>query len=197
MLARGGLIGAAGVSAGFPSPWVAADVGAPGIAGTSSYDGGVFTLNATGNNIYSTADDFHFVYREWTGDGTLVARVSSLENTGNEPLAGVMFRATLDTGAIFAAMLKRVGFCTWRRRSTTDGSISGNTTGSLSTPRWVRVVRSGNTFSAWHSDDGASWTEQTPSVSISMASTVYVGLICTSNETDDVCTAVFDNVSIT
>jgi hypothetical protein len=59
----------------------------------------------------------------------------------------------------------------------------------------VRMVRSGSTFTAYSSTDGAAWTT-VGSVSISMASSVTVGLAVTSHADGTLATAVFDNVSV-
>ncbi|MGH9144009.1 MAG: PQQ-dependent sugar dehydrogenase, partial [Vicinamibacterales bacterium] len=47
-----------------PSPWVARDIGAPAIAGDSSFDPThkAFTITGAGADIWGAADQFHFVY---------------------------------------------------------------------------------------------------------------------------------------
>lgn len=197
MLARGGLIGAAGVSAtGLPSPWVAADVGTPGIAGTSSYAGGEFTLNATGNDLAGTSDAFHYVYQPWTGDGVIVARVVSVEDTGNTPMAGVMFRETLDANSRFACLVQRPANLSFRRRTSVGGTPTTSTSGADTAPTWVRVTRSGDEFTAHRSENGSDWSVIGGTITSVMVSSIYVGLLCSSNEIDDVCTSVIDNVSV-
>jgi hypothetical protein len=62
-------------------------------------------------------------------------------------------------------------------------------------PHWVKLVRSGNTFTAYESGDGTNWT-LVGSDTISMASTVYVGLAVTSHSTSASATCTFDSVSI-
>src|SRR5437868_4642245 len=61
-----------------PSPWASRDIGAPAIAGSSSYNAGTFTVNAGGTDIWGTADQFHFVYQQVTGDIEVIARVNSI-----------------------------------------------------------------------------------------------------------------------
>jgi regulation of enolase protein 1 (concanavalin A-like superfamily) len=75
------------------------------------------------------------------------------------------------------------------------GGTSLNATGSASAPpRWVRLVRSGNTITGYESADGSTWTAVT-SQTISMASTVYVGLAATSHTTTATTTAMITNVT--
>lgn len=199
MLAHGGLIGAAGVSdaSGLPDPWQATDIGSPGIAGTSGYADSTFTLEATGDDLGGTSDDFHFVYRAWSGNGVIVARVASLEDTGSTPMAGVMFRETLASDARFACIVQRPANLSFRRRTTVGGTPSTSTSASDTAPTWVRLTRSGTTFTADRSDDGVNWTAVGGGVSVAMGSDIYVGLVCSSNETSDICTATLDNVSVT
>jgi hypothetical protein len=51
------------------------------VAGSASYASGTFTLKGSGADIGGTADAFHYVYQPLTGDGEIVARVASLQNT--------------------------------------------------------------------------------------------------------------------
>ena len=72
---------------------------------------------------------------------------------------------------------------------------SVSTAGSASTaPHWVKLTRSGNTFTAYESSDGTSWT-QVGTDTIPMAQMVYVGLAVTSHTTSASATCTFDHVS--
>jgi hypothetical protein len=62
-------------------------------------------------------------------------------------------------------------------------------------PEWVRLERNGTTFTAWHSENGTSWT-QIGSVTISMGTSVYVGLAVTSHNDGVLTTATVDNVGL-
>jgi len=61
----------------------------------------------------------------------------------------------------------------------------------------VKVTRSGSTFSSYVSADGATWVQLGTSQTVTMGSSVYVGLAVTSGSTTATATATFDNVSIT
>jgi hypothetical protein len=60
----------------------------------------------------------------------------------------------------------------------------------------VRLVRSGNTITGYHSADGATWT-QLSSATISFPTEVLVGLAVTAANNAALNTAVFDNVRVT
>jgi fibronectin type 3 domain-containing protein/regulation of enolase protein 1 (concanavalin A-like superfamily) len=179
-----------------PYPWLTQDIGSVGLAGSAVFDSGVFTLDGAGADIQGTADAFRFTYVTTTGNFTIEARVTSLENTDPWAKAGVMIRASLAAGAAnaFVGITPGNG-ATWQSRSTTGGNTSFNNTGGLSEPYWVRLVRSGNTFTGYRSPDGTSWTQQ-GTVTLSGITTAYVGLALTSHNAATLCTATFDNVTV-
>ena len=144
-----------------PPPWQTQDIGAVGVAGSSLYSNGVFTVSGAGGDIQGTADAFRFDYMTVTGDCTIIARVASVQNIDAWSKAGVMIRAEPGANAANAFIAVTPGNgVTWQSRSTTGGGTSWNQTGGLSAPYWVKLVRSGNTiygipFARWHDLDAA------------------------------------------
>jgi regulation of enolase protein 1 (concanavalin A-like superfamily) len=182
---------------GLPTGWSHADVGAVPFAGDATYSSGTYTVTGSGADVWGTADAFHYAYTSITGDKTIIARVASVPGNVNAWVkAGVMIRESLTADSAHAFMLVSAskGVAFQRRLST--GSTSVNTAGSLSTaPRWVKLQRSGNLFSAYESADGVTWT-LVGTDTIPMATTVYVGLGVTSHTTAASATCTFDNVTI-
>jgi hypothetical protein len=86
-------------STGLPDPWQQWDVGTTGVQGGASYSNGVLTVSGSGADIWGSADAFHFVYSQIVGDGQIVARVTSTQNTNPYAKAGVMIRESLDASA--------------------------------------------------------------------------------------------------
>ncbi|MFO8006366.1 MAG: PA14 domain-containing protein, partial [Candidatus Brocadiia bacterium] len=184
-------------SGGLPTPWQNQDVGSPGAAGSAGYSAGTFTIEGDGNDIWGSSDNFHFVYQSLSGDGEIEARVASQENTNSWAKAGVMIRESLTGGSTHAMMVVTPGNGTaFQRRTSTGGSSSHTAGSSVSAPYWVRLTRSGDTFTGYESSDGSSWT-QVGSVTISMATDVYIGLPVTSHSDGVLCTAEIDNVTVT
>src|SRR3990170_274401 len=100
LLAFVGTVFASGASAqAVPSPWVAADIGTPALAGSATYASGVFTMRAAGTDIWGTSDQFRFVYQPITGDVDVIARVNSITNADAWSKAGVMIRSSLSPGS--------------------------------------------------------------------------------------------------
>lgn len=179
-----------------PSPWAAGDVGSPALPGGASASGGTFTVKGGGADVWGTSDQFQFVYQPITGNTQVVARVASLQAADAWSKAGVMIRGAL-TGSAAHAFMFASGSSGWafQRRQVTAGS-SYNTAGLAgAAPGWVRLVREGNLFSAYQSQDGTTWT-LVGTDTISMPATVYVGLAVTSHNTAATATATFSNVAI-
>jgi regulation of enolase protein 1 (concanavalin A-like superfamily) len=179
-----------------PAGWSSRDIGATVPAGGAFHSAGTFGVRGAGADIWGTADGFHFLYRAWTGDGDIVARVTGLEPTHAWAKAGVMFRESLTAGSRHAFMLVSAGKGTAFQRRTSTSGISTHTGGTAAgAPRWVRLVRRGQTVTAYESADGSSWAA-VGSDTVSMGATVYVGLAVTSHSDGRPAAATFDRVAI-
>jgi regulation of enolase protein 1 (concanavalin A-like superfamily) len=179
-----------------PAGWAHRDVGAVSAAGTASENGGAWSLTGSGADVWGRADEFHFAYRELSGDGSIVARVTWVQDTHAWAKAGVMMRASLEPGAAHAFMFATPGAngLAFQRRVAAGGSTThtGSTGGA---PVWLRLTRRGGTITASHSADGSSWTAA-GSETIPMSSTIFVGLALTSHADGVTGTAAFDAVAV-
>jgi YD repeat-containing protein len=192
-----------------PSPWLNQDIGGPSVPGASGYSTGALTVQGTGFGITSTSDQFQFLYQPLTGDGTIIARLVSLQNPTGNSRVGVMIRETLAANSAHALM----GFQGWpdsagnrelnvyTRPSTgaaTTASV-GTSGSSLTIPIWLKLTRQGSVLSGWYSTDGFSWTQNSSgwTATIPMASTVYIGIANGDDNNDVAKTAVFDSVTVT
>jgi hypothetical protein len=180
------------------SPWKGMDVGTLSARGGEGFANGTFTVAGAGADIWGQGDEFHFVYRQWTGNGEIVGRISGLEETEGWAKAGVMFRESLDPTArnalAFVTPRNGAGF---QRRATLNGGTEFTHGAPLArAPSWVKVVRKGNEFTAYHSVDGVRWMFGGSAI-IDIPENVYVGLAVTSHRDGTLCTATFDNVSVT
>src|SRR5207245_1203945 len=109
--------------------------------------------------------------------------------------AGVMNRRTQDPGAMheYAFYYSSSRYQTYR--TSTGGSSSYQGCGSVTLPYWVKLTRSGSSFTEYGSADGVNWV-QVCTQTITMATNVYIGLAVSSRSTSTLATATFDNVSI-
>ena len=160
-------------------------------------------MSASGADIWGMSDEFRYAYRNLSGDGTVVVKVDSLANTNAWAKAGVMIRESLEPGSKHAYVVATPGNGVsfgWRQ-FTADTSDSA-TVGGIEVPVWVKLTRSGDTFTAQYSTDGAVWEDFTDAdgvpvaTEISMASTVTAGLALTSHNAGATTTAEFSEIDI-
>ena len=70
-----------------------------GVSGSATHTNGTFTVTGGGLDIWGTADAFQYVSQPLAGDGSIVARVTTLQNTHVNAKAGVMMRGALTASA--------------------------------------------------------------------------------------------------
>jgi len=167
------------------------------VAGNASYANGTFTVAGAGQGTMITASDgFHFVYQPLAGDGTIVARVVSVQGSSAAQV-GIMVRETLSAGANHVYVFDYSSSILMTERTSTGTSSTYQSVGSGTPPNWMKLVRSGNVFSMYGSADGVNWVALGASQTVSMAQNVYVGLAVSNRTTSSLATATFDSVSLT
>ena len=182
---------------GLPTAWLRQDIGNVGIAGSSSFIDDTFTLQGSGSDIWGNEDAFSFVSQTLGGDCVITARLVSMSNTDYWAKAGLMMRESNAAGAKNVSLLvtPEQGGTRLQHRNSEGGSTSDHQLSASNAPMWLRIVRSGNTFTGWQSNDGETWTSS-HTVTLAMNSEVLVGLAVTSHNTGALNTAIFDNVSL-
>jgi hypothetical protein len=156
-----------------------------------------YTLTARGAGITGTSDQFHFAYQRLSGIGSITAKVVSLTNPSTATKAGVMIRETLDPGSALAMVIVQSSGMSFQDRPSTGAALATVATeDAITAPYWVRLTRSGNTFTGERSPNGQNW-EIMGSVDVLMQVDIYVGLCLTGGNANVTCTAEFSNVSTT
>lgn len=185
----------------FPMTWNTQDIGNPGSVGSAGGFGS-FEVIGGGAGIGGTSDQFRYFYTTLAGDGVVTARVvsnPSASPANNNAKAGVMVRNTLaaNSAQTFMGMTPgSVNGAVFQTRSTASGSTATVNNTGLFGPYWVRLTRSGNTFTAERSADGTNWTQVGSPQAIAMGASVYVGLAVTASDNNFLNLATFDNVSV-
>jgi len=144
-------------------------------------------------------DGFYFVHQPLTGDGAIAVRISSLTGlissgdaqpgqpmTGATPgvqpwsKAGLIVKTSTTPGSAYAAiMLTGEHGVRFQYDYTHDtAGIPGAV--SATSPRWLRLARSGDTITGYDSLDGTHWTEVGSARLIGLPATVPAGLFATS-----------------
>lgn len=192
-----GLVAAPIFAQSLPSGWSTVDVGAVGATGSASGSGGSFTVSGAGADVWGTADAFRFAYTSLTGDGTIVAQVTSVQYVASWTKAGVMIRETLDPSSRHAFMLVSAGKGLAFQRRVATGGLSTSTAGPVATaPYFVKLTRAGTTITAYASADGAAWTFVGSDSFSNLPSTVYVGLAVSSHVAGTLATATFASTAV-
>ncbi|SHN43097.1 ABC transporter permease subunit [Cryptosporangium aurantiacum] len=170
------------------------------------------------------SDSFYFVHQPVTGDTTLTVRVASLRLPSDDrtaggltrlndpspfasPAAGLMVKDGTRPGSSYAALA-----LTPSRGVRLQWDFDGDRRGSGSSgPRWLRLVRSGDTLTGYESADGVRWERVGTASPKSLPSTVEVGFYVSSppavftergggsssvGMTTTVASATFDNVRL-
>jgi hypothetical protein len=173
---------------------------------------GQYRIGANSSDIWGAADNGRFMYKQLSGDGSISAKVLSVDNTSAWAKGGVMIRESLDPASSYAFMFPtpdgRRAF--QNRPGTAANAVSAHSAvGAVTFPLWVKVERQGSQFTAYYSENGTSWIQQPDTENtggdasanpqtIIMANTVYIGLALTSNNgRGGVCYAEFSEVNAT
>ena len=182
------------------NPWMSSDIGAPAIAGSATFsaDLGSITLTGSGTGIRGTADQFQFADRMTSGNTTVSAQVTSQTGTNGWAKSGVMIRPSSDPSSAYVAVMQTVGnglSFEWRTASGATEKYLGNlpvVSGAVD----LKLARVGNTFTAYYSTDGATYS-QLGSVTIAMGTNTFSGVATTSHDATTSNTAVFTQVKVT
>jgi hypothetical protein len=189
----------------YPRDWTEQDVAElslwfigfpPYVGGFTEEPAGTYTMTASGTDIWDASDQFHFAYKEISGDATIQAQVLRVGHTDDWAKAGVMIRDSLDPNSAHAMMAITPANGVWYGSRMAAGQSSTSIKDpNVSAPQWVKLERSsGGLVRAYYSADGSTWTQLALDAVI-MKMPVYIGLALTSHNPDATCEASFTNVS--
>ena len=136
-------------------------------------------------------DDFYTVHQAVSGDGSVTVSVASLTGVVDEApqpatrvnpwaKAGLIVKQNLTQGSPYAAVMVTGGHGVRMQYDFTHDTAAAGTAATTAYPRWLRLVRSGDTITGYESADGTSWSEVGSARLAGLPSTVEVGLFVTS-----------------
>jgi uncharacterized repeat protein (TIGR03806 family) len=183
-------------NAPLPKGWSSADIGSVGVPGDASFLDERFNLLASGGDIWERADAFHFASRSLAGDGSIVARIVSIQYTDPWAKAGVMLRENSSAGAkyVFLALTAQGG-STLQSRAAADASAVSSDGPPVKFPQWLKLVRSGNRCTGYISADGKNW-QSVGGVNLPMNKNLSAGLALTSHNNSALNSTLFDDVAV-
>jgi len=151
----------------------------------------------TGPGGEAVTDTFYFVHRPLTADGSITAQVTSLSSVIESDLtpqgpartqpalvpwskAGLIVTADPRRGSAYAAVMA-TGSHGVRMQWNYTGDAAGLAgRASAASPRWLRLIRSGDVITGYDSADGTRWTTIGTVSLPGLTPTVQAGLFVTS-----------------
>ncbi|MEV4376083.1 ABC transporter permease subunit [Streptosporangium sp. NPDC049644] len=142
-------------------------------------------------------DKFYFVHRPLAGDGGITVRLTSMTGRIRKPdvipgqrnvvpgvvpwaKAGVMIKESTRQGSAYAAVMM-TGEHGVRMQHDFTHDVAGRPGGvSRQSPRWLRLIRSGDTLTGYESADGTEWAQIGTATLTGLPQTVQVGMFATS-----------------
>jgi hypothetical protein len=177
--------------------WLDTDIGSPALRGSVGSTGGTYTVQGGGLST-ATADQEHLVYQGLNGDGTIIAQVTSVQNTGAMAAAGITLRQSDDPASPYAALvLQPSGTAVLQYRTAEGASTLQVGSAGVGTSSWLKMIRNGNLIDAYVSPSGAggTWT-LVGTASVPMNPAILAGMMVTAGNTTALNASTFNNVKI-
>lgn len=175
------------------------EVGRCARAGSVSYDEAQqrYTVSGGGANMWFTNDAFHFVWRKFSGDVSLSARIAFPNAGGNaHRKACLLLRESLSPEAAYAdAALHGDGLASLQYRETT-GDRTYEIQAGCKSPEWLRIEKRGDYVAMLISADGQAWRPAGGSFRLRLPDPFYVGLGVCAHDDAALETAVFSEVQL-
>jgi len=182
-----------------PQAWLCKDVGFGMLPGTQIYTAGNWVLQGAGADIGQTQDQFHGVWQTLSNNGSVSARVTSIQKLDSYSKAGVMLREGMDPGSPYYAILATAnsGLIVSYRDKQEGYTTLHDIPLVKQLPIYLKVTRAGNVFNAYYSQDGVHWiVVPGATATVNMPASLFAGLAMTSHASLLLGTATFDTVRI-
>jgi hypothetical protein len=165
------------------------------LAGVSngSQNAGANPTVAIGTGGEAVTDDFYFVHQSLDGNGSITARVASLDTELPTPTgsafphiavpwakAGIIIKASTRPGSAYAAVMATPAHGVRMQYDYTHDTTGLPGAVSAASPHWLRLTRSGDTLTGYDSADGRHWAEIGTASLAGLPSTVQAGLFVAS-----------------
>jgi hypothetical protein len=159
------------------------------------------------SDMWHVCDELHFAYKKLNGDGSITARIESIDNPHWQTKVGVMIRSRLEpTSENIAVLITPTGRVVFQYRAKpleATHSVYSDVR-NITLPYWIKLTRRGNQFTARHSNDGVNWftvqdenSDRVLTVEIPVDDTVHIGMAITSNNSSRSTEAKMSNITVT
>jgi hypothetical protein len=160
------------------------------------------TVPGAGADIWGQEDQFKFVWViEHTSEAEIVTRATHSAGANAFAKAGVMMRAELGSSSANVILdVKPDGGIEFMQRASTGAQTTFLSGGFRPAPTWLKLVRSGATYTGYYSSNGADWTfvgATTIATADLPTDNYFMGLAVTSHRAGVPTFAFFDQTSMT
>lgn len=176
-----------------------ADLGTVPVPGSFDVTDGVYTIKSSGKDIWGSSDSCHFAHTPYVGDVAIFARITELEKGGGDHTKfGLMIRESADANAAFYfTNIWPNGLIAPHWRLTTEGHAAHSSNNPTTTiPYWLKLVREGDTFTSYASENGYHWNEIHSMDIPGFSKNTKVGIALSSADANKLVTGKLDNLVI-
>lgn len=170
-------------------------------APSAMQSGHTWTLQAAGTGIHGTASDqCLFLGTPVSGNFNVIAKINAYTSPQQFSTAGIMIRQSeASNEPYFACYIQpsSPGHGIQVKQRVSQGSTSGNiaSVGAITTA-WVKITRTGNSFTAYYSTDAKDWVLIATNSNLPMNSSVKAGLFLTSQSAGNQITSTIEQLNI-
>ncbi len=175
------------------------DVGAPPLKGSTEFEAatGQYKVTGSGSDIWAQADQFHYLWREMSGDFAISASVKFLTEGIAHRKAVIMLRQSSDTDSPYVHLAIHGDGTPAVQFRTTKGDSTNTVDFPVEGPGiWkLKLVRRGTAIAVWVAKDGGPLRELGHTVN-QLGSPILAGLGVSSHTRDAVNTVLFSDVTV-
>ena len=175
------------------------DVGSVLHPGSLEYDAArkTYTVSGSGENMWSSADAFHFGWKKVSGDSSLAADISFGGRDGNEHRKAIlMVRQSLDADSAYVDVALHGNGLTALQYRDERGATTQEIQSNISMPQRLRIEKRGDVIYLFLGDSGKELHFSGASMRVPLQGSYYVGIGVCSHDKDTTAKAVFANVDL-
>jgi TolB protein len=158
---------------------------------------GSYTITGSGENMWSTADGFQFVWKKVSGDISLAADISFPESGGDAHKKAVLIvRQSLDADSAYADVALHGNGLTSLQARDEKGAATHEIQSNISGPKRMRLQKIGQYFYMYVSGASDDLRFAGGSMRVKLDEPFYVGIGVCAHDKDATETAVFSKVEL-
>ncbi len=179
-----------------PTPWKMNEINDD--KASVSYKNGVYSIESGGSDIWNANDQFTFINQPADKDKSISACIISQSKSDPWAKSGLMFRENLSPNSAFAMLCVTPGNgLSFQWREKTGAPCNKTDLGAFTLPLFIKLSKSGSTFSAYKSGDGKEWTSiHDFTFNQSFTQQHLVGIEVTAHSSHELNISKFDNVKV-